>query len=536
MKLNKFIYGLSIVAAIGLWSCSEEVSSPDYGSEVFGTPVPLTLTVSRGDALTRTTLTENSEGGLNVEWAESDKIQVVGQDGNKIGELTFSEYAGDSKDKAVFKGVANLVTGTTSVRLWYLGASETPYSAFKNDYIVDGAKPNLVKVMLCKDENDNVAQSGKKEDLNKGDLMYSNETVNIFSDGESTVVDKDVTMVKSLAMARFKISGADGVTNGTLSIKTVNASGNESEIPYRIYYSPYDAENIATSAAPSKAFAIEGVSNGSDVYVTLPTLSNAKLKFTLTSGSDTYEYTTSQANTLEAGKYYCALSNGAADGIEVKMQKKVAVNLDYIFGLKWANNNTQSIISLDNNNDTWILSYIPFISLRSQGYPDDATNDYENNPYVSYYQWDREFGFVGIYSESGNRYPQLNNYYDDNWAPIPGDGKDMGWNDDYAQYWYSTSQCQNNDLNNTYNKLYYPSNSNDWLKDHTAKEWQSKMSLYSMSAIPSGFKMPSKENWENLLLNESTSSVTYDVKYAFDHSNDKVKPYIQLPLKVKNQS
>lgn len=524
MKLNKYIYGLSVFAALALTACSEEVSMPDNGSETVGNPVPMTITVSRGDSQTRTLLTENSAGGLNDVWKEGDELKVFDNNGALAGSLTL-ESGYDGESEGVFHGT--LTTGTEGTYyLWYYNEDLT---------YIDGSKTTNVFTYTAPESTDNGTESGfltidlskqsskSVEELSSYDVLYSGAEEIVIENGNASIKN-DVKMSPALAMARFNLKGLSD-KNGTLKIS--NAYGNTTR---KIKYALAERDNSGHlvnggEMSSSNGFEVKVVS-GNDVYVALPPLTyQFNFEFT-TSNGEVFTKALSTTTSFVAGKYYCINTNNVTSGVELDL-----INLDYIFGLKWANNNTQSIIS-GTATGYYLLSYIPYINLKSQGYNDDYIFDYESNPYRSYYQWDRDFGFAGF--SDGSYYPttQRNQEY---FCPIAGDGYSFGYQNKDGQYWTSSNQCNNNNFDKIYNTLYYPTNQNDWLSNHTATEWESKINIIKTSAIPQGFKMPKKMDWETLLLNEEYSPVKINTQNVFDHSKDESYPYIMYPVKVSNQ-
>ena len=116
--LNKSIYAFALVSMAGLWSCSQEDVLQGGDVTASGHPVPVTLTVNRGDAQTRTVLSENTAtGGLNDVWEEGDKLAVYSSDGAKAGELVITDGVGE--DTGVFTGVITSENGQYDFNLWY---------------------------------------------------------------------------------------------------------------------------------------------------------------------------------------------------------------------------------------------------------------------------------------------------------------------------------------------------------------------------------------------------------------------------------
>lgn len=350
-----------------------------------GKQIPVTITVSRAAMPdTRTVLTEDGNGNLTDVWSETDQLALVDATGEQVGTLEFQEYVSeDNKSTAVFEGTMTATgEGTKPYRIWYLGAGESPYSEFAHDKEIDGEYPNVVKTILSK-------QSGKFEDLVKGDLMHAAVDLNIQEN--HAVVEESVTMTKLLAMARFSLKEAAGVTNGKLTITSSSASGSN-KLYHKWYYLGVSGEFQASVASVSEFITIENVDTSNDVYVVLPTVKDFHLTFTLTSGNDTWTYTTAGTNTLEAGKYYCN-ADGTGIGIALeKEQEEEVVDHSKNPLLKWAETN------LVHNENSYISSfaesYLTSGSLyewgRNHGFTDynDARGTLIQSGRYGYYYWE----------------------------------------------------------------------------------------------------------------------------------------------------
>ncbi len=610
---------------MGLWSCSQDEALPGGQTTAKGHPVPVTLTVSRGDAQTRTELSENlATGGLNDVWESGDKLTVYDADGLYAGELIISD--GFGTDTGVFSGTVTAEPGQHEFNVWYTDPEATGEKEADGKPIYFNTKKEMV-VDLSK-----MPKCNEVKDLSKMDILSKKITLNI-KDNNATLV-KDEKMVAHLAMARFSLNGIPTDKAGTLTVRgPLNSANNTYDgIIYKMRLSLATGTlEGTTTSQKGKGLEIKNVKGGDNVYMAfIP--STYKLSFHMEFDGVNYDYAFKNSTDLKAGVYYNAFTKaegaeeGTIDGFNIPLQKEALAelhlyanfdgaepaeivvvrsfgdkdsytfdltqpyesyvgvdnktlplrsgytfkgwsqdgitideatavykdpesarkayydavwektapkDLDKIFGIKWADYNTQSII-YGNTRTYYLLSYIPYVNLNAQGYPDDYLIGHEDNPNVSFYQWDREFGFDGIYASSGNRYPKLGSL-DDYWAPIPGDGYDMGWQFDDGQYWYSNSQCTNNNLSSNFNILYYPTNNNtkDWLKNHTATKWESKMQEYNTSAIPTGFMIPEKSTWEKLLLNSDGKAEKRD--FVYNHTADS-EPYAFYPIKVVNES
>ncbi len=295
-----------MAAGMGLWSCtSDEALS---GGEAYGEPIPVTITLSRGDAQTRTELSENAEGGLDDKWLRNDQLVVINSNNEEVGVLEFVKYVDDSKpNEAVFQGtLEGVADGVYDYTLWYLGGNgtqRTPLSEFLNDYKVDGGNPMLVKTTLTR-------QTGKLNDLVRGDLLSKQIKIRV-SDHKAAVEQSldaaSRTMTAHLAMASIKLEGVGGVTDGTLKIS--HAPSNIDPV-YKVYFDRYSTSSVASRGAKENPLIIDHVNTSEPVYMVLypaPYSGNTALVLTLTSGDKTWTATLPDI-TMEAGKYY---RNGA---------------------------------------------------------------------------------------------------------------------------------------------------------------------------------------------------------------------------------
>lgn len=291
---------------MGLWSCtSDEALS---GGEAYGEPIPVTITLSRGDAQTRTELSENAEGGLDDKWLRNDQLVVINSNNEEVGVLKFVKYVDDLKpNEAVFQGtLEGVADGVYDYTLWYLGGNgtqQTSLSVFANDYETDGGYPMLVKTTLTQ-------QTGKFDDLVRGDLLSKQIKIRV-SDHKAAVEqsldDASRTMTAHLAMASIKLDGVDGVTDGTLKIS--HAPSNIDPW-YDVYFNRVTSNTRAKISAVDHPLVINGVNTSSHVYIVLNPAQysgDTALVLTLTSGDKTWTATLPDI-TMEAGKYY---RNGA---------------------------------------------------------------------------------------------------------------------------------------------------------------------------------------------------------------------------------
>lgn len=304
---KKSIYALSLVGMAGLWSCSQE-EMLQGGSEpaLKGSPVKLTLTVNRGDAQTRTLLTENdATGGLFSEWSKGDVLYVYDSQKNRLGELTLE--TGEGTPVGVFSGNITAEEGKHTLTFWYFNEDDSHFSVE-----ADGTGTRVVV--------DVTAQSFfSLEELSVMDLMSSkqsdeyDEVPVMVKDGKATVM-QDVSMVSKLAMARFSLSGLPEDAEGTLQIYDADN---------KLYIK--DGFGIVSTYSESKLAGGEGacinVSGvtyaNSDVYVALiPNRFNVDkyrlgFKFTDKNTEKVYTYEFTEPTEVRAGIYYTSFNKEA---------------------------------------------------------------------------------------------------------------------------------------------------------------------------------------------------------------------------------
>ena len=301
--LNKSIYAFALVGMAGLWSCSQEDVLQGGDVTASGHPVPVTLTVNRGDAQTRTVLSENTAtGGLNDVWEEGDKLAVYNSDGAKAGELVITDGVGE--DTGVFTGVITSENGQYDFNLWY------------TDPVATGAKEADGKPLYFNSKNEMVVDLSKMpkyttvEDLSAMDILSKKVKLNI-KDNNATLV-QDEKMVAHLAMARFSLNGIPAGETGKLTIKNNGASTDG--ILYKQRLSLASSSVEGTVSRP-EGIVINDVNPGEDIYLAfIP--QTYTLSFTFESEKDTYNFSFANSTKLEGGVYYSAFTKeeGAEEG------------------------------------------------------------------------------------------------------------------------------------------------------------------------------------------------------------------------------
>ena len=333
--LNKSIYAFALVGMAGLWSCSQEDVLQGGDVTASGHPVPVTLTVNRGDAQTRTVLSENTAtGGLNDVWEEGDKLHVYNSEGKEVGTLTITE--GFDTPTGVFYGEVEAEQGEQELALWYYDDVESNPNLSFGRY-----SGNDVLVLDLKNQG-----FADVKALSKVDVLSKKVTLNV--SGDKTTVVKDEVLRAYLSFARFSLAGLPDGTKGKLNIYDVSTKGTNSDGTYYNTYNTFKFKlnnaSVAVRSSDKKDIVVSDVEAGKDVYVALvssPTTEDGKdpskgyqlgFKFTSTNG-DVYTYEFENQTVLWAGKYYNSFlknegeETGTISGIEIPLVKEECVEL-----------------------------------------------------------------------------------------------------------------------------------------------------------------------------------------------------------------
>lgn len=318
--LKKSIYAVSLVGMAGLWSCSQDEMLQDGNQTVDGQTVRLTLTVNRGDAQTRTVLTENNQnGGLISEWEEGDILYVYNTNGDKVGSLAIE--SGWDSPVGVFSGTVEGVKDGEYVSLFHHNLIDGMVSEEE-----DGTAKYL-KIDLSEQGFSSVSDLAKLDILTSADPTEENPSdiasvqLSVKEDGTATVM-KDVTLQSKLAFARFSLSGLDEGSKGNLYITDVDGN---------LYVNTGLAFGNTSRVKDNKSadgMKIVNVEAGKDVFVAFVPNAQAdvkgytlKLRFVNDSDGKEYTYQFEKPTTIEAGKYYNSFdaNEGSISGIAVSM-------------------------------------------------------------------------------------------------------------------------------------------------------------------------------------------------------------------------
>lgn len=259
---------------------------------------------------TRTTMAVES-GKLKCRWEAGDQIYVTNTSGVKVGYLTLEEGAGE--EYGYFSGtLKGLPEGTNDYMFAYLGSGLNAQTKTGGTFSIDLSN------------QDNTITS-----FPKYDVLITKNTITV-TDNEA--VCSDLSFIRQMAYAHFKLNLPTGVTRGT---EPVTISG--TNISFRRDYDlsvPNVVDNTNTSV-----ITVNG--RGNDLYVALAPMQNSsKPTLSVTIGGVEYSATL-DAKTLTRGTYYCG-SQTSDPGIAVAMTGKADdewVDLGLPSGTLWRNRN-----------------------------------------------------------------------------------------------------------------------------------------------------------------------------------------------------
>ena len=282
---------------------------------VKGHTVPVTLTVSRGDAKTRTELSENEFGGLNDVWVTGDILHVYNKAGEEVGTLNLKE--GEDTSVGVFSGLVNAEEGQQELNLWYYGDIESNPNLSSAKY----SGRNGLKVDL---QTQNFADV---KALSALDILSKGVTLNV--NGEKSTVVKDETLEAHLAMARFSLKGLPEGGKGKLNIYNVAGYGSNANTGEE-YYNTLNTTTLdfarlgqAQKTTNKNDIVVENVEAGKDVYVAFVPSAGYQLGFVFTNAADgkKYSYAFENKTELEAGKYYTSFNeeSGKYSAVEITL-------------------------------------------------------------------------------------------------------------------------------------------------------------------------------------------------------------------------
>lgn len=307
--LKKSIYALSLVSMMGLWSCSQEEMLPGGDVTAKGHPVPVTLTVSRSDAQTRTELSENTEtGGLNDVWKDGDKLAVYSEDGLiHHGYITITD--GQETSVGVFSGtLENVSDGEADYYLWYSDPTNDRITVDKDEY-------NVYRY------NFNFYDQGYTtiKELSAMDLL--NQKIRLSVNGNKATVVKTYTMQAKLPLVHFTLGGDLAGATGTLKIYDDNRTVKCPVTSGYVRVTGMNGKNPNPGAHDdSYTYLAAKVTNG-EVYMamqpTYSTNSEVKLRFEFEKDGKTYTKAFTSTTALSPGYYYSTelvLETQAASG------------------------------------------------------------------------------------------------------------------------------------------------------------------------------------------------------------------------------
>lgn len=256
MKTRLLILGLCCTfAAISCTSIDDSASAPK----------PVTITLSKDDISTKTTLTEKTEGGLSRVWAEGDAVSVI----------YIKDYdvpGGGINDKFVLTSGAGTTTGTFTCASSSIPMTGEVYVRIVYPYAETNELFDRCDYSLANQS------AGKLSDLGKYDLIMGRGK---FTDGVFSITENLSNLVLF-----FRIPAGTKLfnTTETVSIKTLTLSAAEDNfIKNSISVFTNNNQN-STDKGSISLQSITGLTNGtlpSDVFIALATDSKSSFKFKL---------------------------------------------------------------------------------------------------------------------------------------------------------------------------------------------------------------------------------------------------------------
>lgn len=323
--LNKSIFALSFAAMMGLWSCaSEEVLPVDQPTA--GDPIILTITVDRGNATTRTLLSDDGNGGLTSVWKWKDKNKSDGKDkillvdtrGNVQAHLYLVD--GEGTSKGVFEGTFSNYQEDQVYNLWY---------CMHDSWFVGSGTTGDCGFTI---------QTGKQayfslEELSAKEIMSSNQTnarggYKIEVKNGRAYIMEDVKLESRLAMARFSMDALPAGVKGTLYIYNADGNGRTPvEIKFLggVKFSPEGTISYKTTkgGVTYDKITIENAEAGKDVYVALiPGAYRLGFQFIAEDGTE-YTYEREKSTDLNYGVYYTDGNGGAIPVSFTEVKKEI---------------------------------------------------------------------------------------------------------------------------------------------------------------------------------------------------------------------
>ena len=476
--LNKSIYAFALVGMAGLWSCSQEDVLQGGDVTASGHPVPVTLTVNRGDAQTRTrtVLSENPDGTLNDIWSDGDKLAVYSADGKIYhGDLTIVE---GGSSEGVFSGTLDNVTdGTADYYLWYVNRDNDKIESAK-----DNSNVYIYNIDYYNQNFENIAE------LSKMDVL--NQKITLAVKGEVASVVQNYTMESKLAMVHFSLAGDLSNASGTLQVYDDNRT---TMCPITSGYFRVTSLNGKEPRPGNhddsyKNLAVK-VENG-EAYLALQPCTT-QLRFEFEKDGKIYNYAFENTTELKAGYYYSTELTLESEEEVVDHSKNPL--------LKWAETN--------------------LVYNKSTKSSSAADNSYTRS---SLYQWGRNKGWSDYIDAQGPNYSSGTNTY----ALCTTNGysqfgaSDFTGNNTHTINWYNGASTDklyvdyflmNGSLCNTsYPEDYWP------LAARQNDDWNKRAEACGYNELTSDdWTVPSKADYEAILPSNLSSLSTNDLKDGY---------------------
>lgn len=274
MKKNLSILAASLLL-LGLGACSEEKEYSPLGD---GT-VKVTVYATRGEADTRSVLSEEEGGNLNCAWQTGDQLIVTNANGGKLGVLALTD-----EDTGKFEGeLVGLSEGKMNLNYFFLGTG------------VDGEKVSKSYTF------DLSSQEGQLLSLGKYDALSAGAEISVIK-GE-TYVNGNLQLNRYFSFAHFTLNFPEGVVLDEAPI-TITGLNTNATIGF--------ADRALTEVT---AGTVTVVGTDGDIYVNIIPANDVTPTFKATINGKEYEGSLGQRN-IAAGIY---LRKAAGQGVPVQM-------------------------------------------------------------------------------------------------------------------------------------------------------------------------------------------------------------------------
>lgn len=491
MKRKTYVSAFAaLLLAFGFAGCTSEEF---YDAQDEGGVVSMTVGIRKAgvfDGDTRTSLSETETGDLKCVWESDDRIMVSDAKGDIKGYLSLTD--GDGTNFAHFHSdnLERITADTQNLNFVYLGRGK------KQSDLDNSAQYKYISLFYNN-------QTGTMESLSDKDILVKTGVSVSVSDGKVYTADgNDVIMTRPFAFGHFTLAFPDGVsrTNETVTITAPEGGDDGIRCAVNLHYN--GQIGIGNN---SKGISVNG-QTGNDLYITIPMQDNSTVTPTFTVTINGKEYTGSLPERRWSANEY--VRKGVREGVLVNMNTDEQVVDDRIFGLHWTESNVASWMDHNSSyNDWYLYSYIPGIpfveqNIRPMRYTSKTTLEVSDNPYIFFFQWDRDFGFVASDAD-----------YDSQGCTT--------WVPNAEQDWYYEvleRQLSSIDDYENFDKMVYLGTNKplDWCSVKGRFNWDRRQNTLGLSAQPEGFRIPSGEEYEKLVPENSGTSYSYSRSFIWN--------------------